>query len=178
MCSMPKFESLGFAGVRLAENQHFARRFFSGERMARNFECSVFRSVVDHDDAQIGIVRIQRGAHRALDYFFFVISGNQHRDFWLVGSDFRRLAEDLLAYSVVDGGRADEKQASGHQKISDEEDPRDGDDGGIEHPEAQAIKARRPEFAASARAPSRPPFACRAGRIHWRFRIREPVCRR
>ena len=52
-------QCLGLAGILLAEDQHLARRLFRGESIARHFQRAVLGSVVNHDDAQVRIVRIR-----------------------------------------------------------------------------------------------------------------------
>ena len=125
-------EGLGLAGVRLAEDENFSRGGLGREGLARDFERAVLRAVVNDNDAQIRIVRVQRGPHRSLDNFLFVVGRDQHRDFRLVGGDFCGLAENLLAHAVIHGRRANKEQSARHQQVADQENPGDNDDAGIE----------------------------------------------
>src|ERR1700691_840502 len=98
-------ESIRLAGVRLGENDDSSGSFFAGEGNARDFEGAVARAVVDHNHAQVGIIRVQRGAYRARNYFFFVVGGDKHRNFWFIRSDLGGPSENLLLQPVVDCSR-------------------------------------------------------------------------
>ena len=121
---MPEF---GFV-----EDQNFSRSSLGGKGLARDFERPVLGAVVDHNHAQIRIVRIERRPHRSLNDFFFVVRRNQHRNFRLVRGDFRRLAENLLVHAVIDGSRADKDQAPGHQQVAHQKDPGNEDNDCVE----------------------------------------------
>ncbi len=92
------------------------------EGAADNFEGAIFGAVVDHDYAQIGIVGIERALDGALDNFFFVVGGNEHRDFRLVGSDLSGRAVNMRTNTIVDRKDADREQATGHENVAEKKD--------------------------------------------------------
>ena len=144
-------ECFGFARVCLAENQNLARSSLGSKRLARDLKGSIFRAVVDHNHAQVGIVRIESRADGTLNDLFFVVGGNQNRNFGLVRSDFGGLAENLFVQAVVNRCRADKNEAAGHQHVPNQENPGNQDNSGVEEPETQTIQPGCPQLAARQR---------------------------
>ncbi len=95
----------------------------------------------------MGIVGVQRRAHRALNDLLFVVSGNEHRDRRLV----RRVEGRPPANAIEDGQRANQHQARAHQHIADEEDEDDEHREAREQGEAEAVDPCRPLFPARQR---------------------------
>jgi len=114
---------------------------------ARHFERAVAGAVVDHNHPQVRIIGVERGPHRALDHFLFVVGGDEHRDFGLIRCDLGGFSEDLFRKAVVDGCRTDEQQAPRHEQIAEEENPGDAHYGRVEEPEAQPIQQCGPALA-------------------------------
>ncbi len=114
------------ARVGFGQDKDPAAGLFEGKGLARNLQCLVTGTVVNHDDLQVGIGRDQRGANSPCDDFLFVVRRNQNGD---LGKIMRRVAGSSITPGpepVVDGERADEEEAPGHQHVADEEDPRHG----------------------------------------------------
>ena len=127
-------EGFGFAAVGLGEDDDFAGGFFAGKDSTDNFEGAIFGAVVDDDDAKIGIVGIERALDSALNDFFFVIGGNEHRNFRPVGGDFGGRTVDVRGQAVVDGEYADGEETAGHENVAQEKDQHDAAHGGSEKP--------------------------------------------
>ena len=68
-------ERVRLAGVRLGKNQHLPGGCFAGERRSRDFERTVAGAIVNHNHAQVRIVRVQRGAHRSLSTCCWLCAG-------------------------------------------------------------------------------------------------------
>ena len=138
-------QGFSFAGIGLGENYYFPGANFILELAGGDLERPILRAVVNDDDAQVAIARRQHRANRALDDFLFVICGDQHCDRRPEGGIevLRRRAPN-----AVDGGeRANNKEASGHEDVAEEEDHLHADEDDAEHPEGQVIDARCPHFA-------------------------------
>src|ERR1700722_12551270 len=128
-----------------AEDDNLPRSLFFREGSVGDFERAVFGTIVDDNYAQVGIVGIQRRTHRALNYFLFVVCGDQYCDFGLVGRNLGGPAENFLAHTVVHSSGPNEDQPSGHEDIAEEEDPGDAAPACVEDPESQAIESSEPE---------------------------------
>src|SRR5712691_11169802 len=140
-------EGLGLTRIRLSEDQNFSRGGFGSERFARDFERAVLGTIVNDNDTQIPIVRVERRSHGSLDDFFFVVGGNQHRNLRLVGSDFRRLTEDLLVHAVINCRRSNKNEASRHEQVAYKKYPRNEDNAGVEDPKAEPVEPCCPKLA-------------------------------
>ena len=86
--------------------QRGRRAISSAIGLARNLEGAVVRAVVDHDDAQVLVVRVQHGADGAHDDLLFVVGGDEHGDARAeIAGDAGIVA---LAQAIDDGEDADE----------------------------------------------------------------------
>ena len=139
-----KVQSIGFAGVGLGQDQHLAGCFFASKRPPRYFQCFVLRAVINDDDPQVGIIRIERRLHRALDDLLFVISGDQHRNLWPVRRSLAGGSVDTGAHAIVDGKSSDGEQPAGHEQIAYEEDQGNRSYADVKQPEAHPIQTRCP----------------------------------
>ena len=98
-CSRPKLSAAALPEFGLVSTVTRPAAISLRKRVTRDFERRVLRAVVDHDDAQVRVVRVQHGADRALDDLLFVVGGNQHGDARADSSDRDRLA---AAEAIVD----------------------------------------------------------------------------
>ena len=109
-CSSPKLRASALPELGLVRMRTRPLAASRANALARDFEGPVAGSVVNHDDAQIGIVRIECGTDGPHDNFLFVVGRDQHRD---RGKIVGRVAGSSIAPGpepVEDGESADEKQ--------------------------------------------------------------------
>ncbi len=100
-------EGFGLARVRFRKDKNPSRSLFPGEAGAGHFERAVLGAVIDHDHPQVRVVRVECGAYRSLNHFFFVVGRNKYRDLRPIRCDFCRLAEDFFLQAVIDRRRTD-----------------------------------------------------------------------
>src|SRR5207245_8755069 len=107
-------------------------------------QCPILVTIVNDNDMQIRIIRIEHGAYRALNHHFFVECGNQGRDVGFVRRRLARPAIPALPQTVEYSERADKKQAAGHQHVAYQENPVDASPTRLKQLETNQVEPGRP----------------------------------
>ena len=140
-------KSIGLTGIGFGQDEDAPGILFANESVACDFQSTVAGTIINNDDAQIAVIRRQRGSHRLFNYFFLVESGNENGNAWLVGIRDVRFS----AQAIEDCKRANRQQSPGHKDVTHDEDPGDALDRRIEDPEAHEIQPCLPPFVGSNR---------------------------
>ena len=142
-----KVEGIGFAAVGFGQNQQTPGSGLKGRGVAGKFQCSICRTIVDDNDAQVGVVGVERGKNRALNDLLFVEGGNQQGDPGTKRGHLFRRTEAAPKHAVDDGQQPHEEQPSGHEDIADEKYRRYGFHDQFAEGESEPVNSGGPEFA-------------------------------
>ena len=144
----PKFNASALPEFGLVRISHSSRGHLRAANARRaRLRASVVRSVIDHDDANLRIVGVQRRPDGAHDHFLFVVGGNQHRDVAACRSRPPRRAVNVPCaggHRLRSGRRSNSRpviRMSPRKNIQVIELDRR-----VEQPEANPIQPRRPAF--------------------------------
>ena len=117
----PVVQRLRLAAVHLGQHQQLPVLDLLRIRLARHIERPVPRPIVDHNHAQVRIIRLQHRSDRSHDHHLLVVSRNQHRHLRLI-----RSARNLPLPEPVDRREdADQDQPRAHQHVADKENIHD-----------------------------------------------------
>src|SRR6266702_117274 len=112
-------ERIGLAAIGLGQHGQATRRDIRWVGISRGPVRIVLRSVVDHDDSDVLVVRHHHRADRANDHFLLVVRGDQHRN---PGGIIRASKVLALAETIDDGENSNDDQSRTHQDVAHEED--------------------------------------------------------
>ena len=138
-----KVQRVRLAAVWLGEHRQPARRDVRRVGVDGSVVGIVLRAVVDHDDANILVVRHHHRANGPHDDLLFVVCGDQYRDPRRIVRAGKVLP---LPETVDDGEDSNDDQPRAHQNVAHEED---SDDQVVEespHEEGDGIDARLPQL--------------------------------
>ena len=108
---------------------------------------AIRRTVVHHENFQLGIIGSKRRANRIHDHRFFVVSGDQNADLRLIFGMVERSGAQLFDQ----GEQADDQRAPADQQNAREKNERDPVTQPAEHIEGESIGAHHQPFAVGQR---------------------------